>query len=421
MERFVALDSWRGIAACLVALFHLEAYSHLVHSHLHGVPFLHNSWLFVDFFFVLSGFVIAANYQQRLLDGFGVGRFLLLRLGRLYPLHFAMLAVAVALKVLLLLVPSLSSIAQSSPAPFSTPQEAPDTILANLLLIHSLHLYDFLTWNGQSWSISTEFYTYVIFAACLVGLRRHGWIALLVAMIGGPVLLANLSGRNMATEYDWGIIRCIYGFAAGVVSWNVYRLWNGKLKRWLSGSVCEWGAIGLIFVFVSAAGTTLLSLAAPYVFGLVVLVFAFEAGSASAILRLRPLVFLGTLSYSIYLTHYFIARRLGDAGRVLNKLWDIDVFARREIDGQYFDVLGTQQWHGDIAYPIFLATVIAVSYFTYCWIEKPGRDWVRDRIHTRQRSAAPRSDETLQEADGSAPGVRNWARQRFFSRGFRKG
>src|SRR5437762_9602227 len=84
MERFVVLDSWRGIAACLVALFHLDAYSHL-----YGVPFLRNSWLFVDFFFVLSGFVIAANYQQRLLEGFGVGRFLLLRLGRLYPLHFA--------------------------------------------------------------------------------------------------------------------------------------------------------------------------------------------------------------------------------------------------------------------------------------------------------------------------------------------
>jgi peptidoglycan/LPS O-acetylase OafA/YrhL len=394
MERFVVLDSWRGIAACLVALFHLEAYSHLVYSHLHGVPFLSNSWLFVDFFFVLSGFVIAANYQQRLLDGFGVGRFLLLRLGRLYPLHFTMLAVAVAVKLLVILVPVLSSNTQA--APFSTPREAPDTILANLLLIHSLHLYDFFTWNAQSWSISTEFYTYVIFAACWVGLRKHAWIALLVAMIGGPVLIATLSERNMSTEYDWGIIRCVYGFAAGVVSWNVYRRWNDKLKRWLSGSIAEWGAIGLIFAFVSASGTTLLSVAAPYVFGLVVLVFAFEAGTASAILRLRPLVFLGTISYSIYMTHFFIARRMFDAGRALEKLWHVDPFTRREINGQHFDVLGTQLWHGDIAYPVFLAMVIAVSYFTYRWIEKPGREWVRDWIHTRQRSAASRSIESAE-------------------------
>src|SRR5437016_14473091 len=109
MERFVVLDSWRGIAACLVALFHLDAYSHL-----YGVPFLRNSWPFVDFFFVLSGFVIAANYQQRLLDGFGAGQFLLLRLGRLYPLHFAMLALLVALK-LLMLIPAFSSITGAAP------------------------------------------------------------------------------------------------------------------------------------------------------------------------------------------------------------------------------------------------------------------------------------------------------------------
>src|SRR5712671_6276278 len=150
MERFVVLDSWRGIAACLVALFHLDAYSHL-----YGVPFLRNSWLFVDFFFVLSGFVIAANYQQRLLDGFGIGRFLLLRLGRLYPLHFTMLALFIGCELLRvlrrILIPAL---ALTNPvALFSTPPEAPDTILANLLLIQSLHLYEFLTWNSYRWRL----------------------------------------------------------------------------------------------------------------------------------------------------------------------------------------------------------------------------------------------------------------------------
>jgi len=382
MKRFVVLDSWRGIAACLVALFHLDAYSHL-----YGVPFLRNSWLFVDFFFVLSGFVIAANYQQRLLDGFGAGRFLLLRLGRLYPLHFAMLALFIAcelLKVLRrMLIPALASV--NPIAPFSTPQEAPNTILANLLLVQSLHVFDFLTWNVPSWSISTEFYTYVVFAACLIGLRKHAWIALILAMVGGPVLIAALSERNMATVYDWGIIRCIYGFAAGVLSWNIYEKWNERLGKWLSGSIVEWGALGLVVVFVSAAGTTLLSIAAPYVFALVVLVFAFEAGIVSAVLRLRPLVFLGTISYSIYMTHVFIAKRMFDAGIQLDKRWHIDPFTHREIDGGDVAFLGTQLWHGDIAYPVYLAMIIAMSYFTYRWIEKPAREWVRNRVRRRQQ------------------------------------
>jgi hypothetical protein len=94
------------------------------------------------------------------------------------------------------------------------------------------------------------------------------------------------------------------------------------------------------------------------------------------------------------MTHYFIARRLFDAGRVLDKLRHIDPFTRREIDGQYFDVLGSQLWHGDIAYLAFLAIVIAISYFTYRWIEKPGREWVRNRIQTRQRSAPSRHIES---------------------------
>jgi len=382
MERFVVLDSWRGIAACLVALFHLDAYSHL-----YGVPFLRNSWLFVDFFFVLSGFVIAANYQQRLLDGFGIGRFLFLRLGRLYPLHFTMLALFIGCELLRVLRrvldPTLSF--ADSVVPFSTPQEAPNTILANLLLVQSLHLYDFLTWNLPSWSISTEFYTYVVFAVCLIGLRKHAWIALLLAMIGGPVLIATLSERNMDTGYDWGIIRCIYGFAAGAMSWNIYRKWNGELRKWLSGSMIEWGALGLVVVFVSAAGTTVLSVAAPYIFALVVLVFAFEAGTASAILRLRPLVFLGTVSYSIYMTHVFIVRRMFDAGYQLGKLWHVDPFTHRHIDGQNVVFLGTQLWHGNIAYLVYLAMIIGMSYFTYHWIEKPAREWARNRVRRRQQ------------------------------------
>ncbi len=393
MERFVVLDSWRGIAACLVALFHLEAYSNMVHSHLHDVQFLRNAWLFVDFFFVLSGFVIAANYQRHLLSGSGAGRFLLLRLGRLYPMHFTMLALGVGVKFLATLFPAFASMAPAAAAPFSTPQEAPETILANLLLIHSLHQFDFLTWNAQSWSISTEFWTYVVFAGCLVSLRGRAWVVLPLVLLAGPVLIAALSERYMATEYDWGMIRCLYGFAAGVVAWNAYRRWHEELKRCLAGSIAEWGAIGLVIAFVSASGTTLLSVAAPYVFGLVVLVFAFGAGSASAILSLRPLVFLGTLSYSIYMTHLYLARRLFDAGKALDRQGYIDLVSRREVAGQSVEVLGTQQWHGDVACVAFLGIVIAVSIFTYRWIERPGQEWVRNRLSTRPRRDALRADQ----------------------------
>jgi peptidoglycan/LPS O-acetylase OafA/YrhL len=380
MNRFVALDSWRGIAACLVAVYQLEAFSHVW-----GVPFVRNSWLFVDFFFVLSGFVIAANYEQRLLEGFGVGRFLLLRLGRLYPLHLAMLALFIAFEALKALARQMPAIASSTNAiaPFSTPQEAPATILANLLLVHGLHLFDFLTWNASSWSISVVFTTYALFAACLIALRRQVWLAAALPLLAGPVLIAVLSEHNLATTYDCGLIRCTYGFAAGAVSWNVYNRWGGALAKWLSGSVAEWGAIALVVVFVTAAETTLLTLAAPYVFAIVVLVFASDGGTASAILRRRPLVFLGTISYSICMTQLFVLRRLFDAASALDKLSHVHLFTHVDVDGVDTYFLGTQRWHGDIAYLVFLALVIAMSTITYRLIEKPGRDWVRKRVSRR--------------------------------------
>jgi peptidoglycan/LPS O-acetylase OafA/YrhL len=94
-----------------------------------------------------------------------------------------------------------------------------------------------------------------------------------------------------------------------------------------------------------------------------VLFFAFEAGTASAILRLRPPVLLGTISYSIYMAR-------------------------------------SSSLHGDIAYPVYLAMIIAMSYVTYRWIEKPARESVRDWAHTRQRSAASRSIESAERIPG---------------------
>src|SRR5258708_14456580 len=62
--RFRALDSWRGICALLVAAHHLEA-----RGFIYWQPLVRNAWLFVDFFFVLSGFVIAHAYGANLSHG----------------------------------------------------------------------------------------------------------------------------------------------------------------------------------------------------------------------------------------------------------------------------------------------------------------------------------------------------------------
>src|SRR5262249_55412493 len=94
MQRFRVLDSWRGICALLVALFHFMFPSHVAQS-----PLIHNGWLLVDFFFVLSGFVIAHAYADKLTGWAATVPFMIRRFGRVYPLHFATLMFFVAFEL----------------------------------------------------------------------------------------------------------------------------------------------------------------------------------------------------------------------------------------------------------------------------------------------------------------------------------
>jgi peptidoglycan/LPS O-acetylase OafA/YrhL len=88
------------------------------------------------------------------------------------------------------------------------------------------------------------------------------------------------------------------------------------------------------------------------------------------------------------MTHVFVGEKLFNAGSMLANLWHVDPFTHREINGHDFYFLGTRLWHGDIAYAVYLAMIIAMSYFTYRWIEKPAREWVRNRVQRRQQQAA---------------------------------
>jgi len=88
--RFGALDAWRGICALMIAVLHLP----VVWS-FHDSAFIRNSFLLVDFFFVLSGFVISNAYRDKILTARDGVVFVIKRFGRMWPLHVFVLAVFV--------------------------------------------------------------------------------------------------------------------------------------------------------------------------------------------------------------------------------------------------------------------------------------------------------------------------------------
>jgi peptidoglycan/LPS O-acetylase OafA/YrhL len=159
--RFAVLDGWRGLAALLVALHHISL---LTVSHFYSLSFVQHSFLFVDFFFVLSGFVIAHAYVTRLWSLNEASLFVVRRVGRLWPLHIFVLGLLIAFQLAKAVAERLAGMSIGEPAFSEATPAIVSAIWTNVLLIHSLGIHDKLTWNGASWSISTEFYTYLIFA-----------------------------------------------------------------------------------------------------------------------------------------------------------------------------------------------------------------------------------------------------------------
>ena len=364
-HRFEALDSWRGICALMVALLHFEAFSHLK-----DLPFFNDAYLFVDFFFVLSGFVIAANYRTRLANGFGVGKFMLLRFGRLYPLYFVILLAFFMLELV-----------QGSNA-FAGPDRSVASLFANIFLLQSFGSFHSLSWNAPGWSIATEFWTCLLFAiACSFWPKK----LMMIAFAGAALslgLIAMLSKFGMNVTYDYGMPRCIAGFSIGVLTFAIWqRISTFQLDERMA-FVLEVACILCVVLFVSIVKQDQVSIVAPLLFAIVVLVFAAERGPISKLLRLPPFLFLGALSYSIYIVHLLTEIVFVKVVKYISTYYDLALILKFQRENEVVDMLGLTQSQGDLWVVVLLGLVIAVSAITYHYIEVPSRRWFRNLAQT---------------------------------------
>lgn len=173
VARLDALTSLRFIAAATIVVHHARGYF--------GVPELWGAAfpleLGVSFFFVLSGFILTYVYPT--LAWKDVPRFWLARFARIWPAH------VVAFVLLLVLLPSSDLL----------PADTVRTAIPNLLLVHawSPNTEYFFSFNGPSWSVSTELGFYALFPLLIVGLRRAWAVKLVVSilLVVGLVVVAN--------------------------------------------------------------------------------------------------------------------------------------------------------------------------------------------------------------------------------------
>jgi peptidoglycan/LPS O-acetylase OafA/YrhL len=290
--RYRILDSYRFIAASLICLYHFNKADVLGLQGL-SMAFL-NIQLMVDFFFTLSGFVIARTYFGRIHDGSSYGRFMWKRFARLYPLHLVTLGVG----ILGGLVVGAERLPGANPEVFSA-----NAILANLTLTHSMGVTSYGSFNIPSWSISAEMFVYALFPLMALALARlpiRANLALILGYVAVTIAVRHQLGLRDWTLawFDGGALRAVPTFFAGAL---IARL---TTTRWRSFAPPAWlahAAFLTAFIpmhFGLRDELTLLCFAAT-----VLLAAAAEHNGRTSRLQQPCWVRLGDASYSLYMWH----------------------------------------------------------------------------------------------------------------------
>jgi peptidoglycan/LPS O-acetylase OafA/YrhL len=354
-KRFEALDAFRGLCALSVVVLHMNLIGSVTE-----LDFFKGSWIFVEFFFVLSGFVLAHGYGFK--EDLNFKSFMKSRFFRLYPLHFFMFIFFLSLQLIKLLAYKFGMSFDTEPF---TDQNAVSEIIPNLLLLQSWTPFtNHSSFNSPSWSISIEFYMYALLFLTIVSFKKHtvsSWFFL--SLIAFILIYAE------STILVRQVLRGLSCFFGGAVTYIVYKKISHLKLNYILGSLSEITLIALV-IFIVQSDIEYRSVVGPMIFFVTVLTFSYESGIASQVLKVKFFQYFGKLSYSIYMVHVGVLSCLGIFTIVLEKYFDIE--SRVNIEDVVHFTFGNSITN-NLAVLIIVAIVIFISSLTYKYIELPGQ------------------------------------------------
>lgn len=303
---YLALDGLRGVAALVVVWYHIfEAFAT---SPIDQV--FNHGYLAVDFFFLLSGFVVAYAYGDRW-GRMTVGEFFKRRLIRLHPM--------VVLGAVLGALMFYTQVTPTQPLNLVPLSALIVATLANMLMLPAMPAMDIRGYteifplNGPAWSLFFEYIANIVYALVLRPLSNR-WLMLVVGV------LALLFGYEILVHSPWKYIGAGWSFADG-------GFWGGLIRVGVSFSVgllmsryfkpikFRWGfELGAILLIVLLSMPRIGGEEAMWLNGIYeliccmlifpLIVFLGAANSSIASGRSRLMRFLGDLSYPLYIIHY---------------------------------------------------------------------------------------------------------------------
>ncbi len=338
-----ALTGIRGVAACWVVLFHVDG---LLAPYLPGIgrlAFFRSGFRGVDLFFLLSGFVLMhANGQEFSSIGRAdLVRFAILRFTRIYPLN------AVVLGMIALLVAFYPGYGGSFADRYTALGFAETLTLSNRWFIKESG-----AWNGPTWSLSYEVMAYATFPLLArLALRERSAGRSMIAVAG---LLGFVAAYQFATGhltdnpvYRLAVLRAVLTFIAGVFLYVVCR--RQVVRRP--------GALALLCCLAVIALTAWprAGLLMPFAFAGLILLSTYAEVATTKVLSGRLCMFLGRISFSLYLVHYTM-------------LWWL---------GWMFETGRASARHAWLDVGCVLAAAVLLATALNRWVERPSQRWGR--------------------------------------------
>ncbi|MBS1948151.1 MAG: acyltransferase [Bacteroidetes bacterium] len=360
------LTPLRGMAALLVAIFHFEmAIARFIPAK--TTMFFEKSYLMVDLFFIMSGFIMLHVYGDAFKTAISkksFRQFMVARFARIYPLHFFSLLLLIA--VVFFVLPPGDGQAKLI--------EAPSAIPFNFLLLHAFYTTKMYTWNIPSWSISPEWWSYMLFPFMALFISRKKIVAVVVFLLFimaayysimyllprvNPLYPSAPVAHNINSTYDYGFLRGLAGFMCGMVVYVFYRSAHAKkiFGNDLTGLI-------ILLLLATALHFALNDAIVVVLFALLVLSFAGNESKVHTICNNKALQYLGNISYSIYLMQIFFQVPFSHGYRLPG------------VTGVGRGKLNIDFGSGLMYCIIYVLLLIALSSLSYYAIEKPCRKYI---------------------------------------------
>ncbi|CAN3129257.1 acyltransferase family protein [Mycobacterium sp. smrl_JER01] len=378
-----ALSGLRIVAALWVVLFHFRpliaeaspAFSTAL------APLLNAGAQGVDLFFILSGFVLAWNYLDRMGESWSTRstlRFLWLRLARVWPVYLVTMHLAAAFAVFTLYVGGF---------PLPPPVIESLNALSWLKQVTLTQLwfqpyFDGSSWNGPAWSISAEWLAYLLFGGLVLiifriasATRARGLIWLAVAAALAPTLLL-LAHGVFYTPWSW-LPRIIMQFTAGALACAAVRklVLTDRTRAAAGVASLVLGAVivGALYALDTYPPGDMLDAGGlvDVLFVPLVIALSIGTGTLPALLSTPVMVYLGHISFGLYMVH-----------EIVHTVWNWAILQ--------FDIQLTVSWWSKSAVLGLIVVAGIAAALLYHLVEEPARRWMRRMVEPgHPRSARP--------------------------------